>query len=45
VTVEVADGRVVTTASAEVPPPGGLLSFLPPAHVHAVAVAATEDGS
>ena len=44
VTVEIRAGRVTSTASAEVAPPGGLLSFLPSAHVHAEAVAATESG-
>jgi Flp pilus assembly protein TadG len=42
VTLRVQAGRAVATASADVPPPGGLLSFLPPAHVHAEAVATTE---
>ena len=42
VTLRVQAGRAVATASADVSPPGGLLSFLPPARVHAEAVATTE---
>ena len=37
------DGHVVSTASDSVAPPGGLLSFLPAAHVHAEAVTAAEE--
>jgi Flp pilus assembly protein TadG len=36
------NGQVVATASDEVSPPGGLLGFLPSAHVHATAVTAAE---
>jgi Flp pilus assembly protein TadG len=43
VTVVARDGEVVSTASGSVSPPGGLLSFLPAARVHAEAVAASED--
>lgn len=45
VTVVARDGEVVSTASVSVSPPGGLLGFLPAAHVHAQAVAASEDSS
>jgi Flp pilus assembly protein TadG len=41
-TVAERDGEVVSTASDSVAAPGGLLAFLPAAHVHAEAVAATE---
>jgi Flp pilus assembly protein TadG len=43
VTVVARDGEVVSTASDSVAPPGGLLSFLPAAHVHARAVTAAEE--
>lgn len=42
VTVVHQEGEVVSTATDSVAPPGGLLGFLPAAHVHAEAVAATE---
>ena len=42
VTVVERDGDVVATASDYVAPPGGLLAFLPAAHVHAQAIAARE---
>jgi Flp pilus assembly protein TadG len=42
VTVVKRDGDVVSTASDSVAPPGGLLAFLPAAHVHAQAIAAAE---
>jgi Flp pilus assembly protein TadG len=42
VTVTVADGTAVATASGDVGPPGGLLGFLPEVHVHARAVTAAE---
>jgi Flp pilus assembly protein TadG len=42
ITVVVRDGEVVSTASTSVEPPGGLLGFLPAAHVHAEAVTAQE---
>lgn len=42
VTMSVSDGDVVATASDVVAPPGGLLGFLPVAHVHAQAVTAAE---
>ena len=45
VTLVARDGNVVSTATASVAPPGGLLAFLPAARVHAQAVAATEDSS
>lgn len=42
-TVVTRNGHVVSTASDSVAPPGGLLSFLPAAHVHAEAVTAAEE--
>lgn len=42
VTVVARDGEVVSTASDFVAPPGGILAFLPSAHVHAQAVAVAE---
>jgi Flp pilus assembly protein TadG len=42
VTVVTRDGEVVSTASDLVEAPGGLLAFLPAAHVHAEAVTSTE---
>jgi Flp pilus assembly protein TadG len=45
ITVAERDGRVWATASGSVEPPGGLLGFLPPVHVHAAAVAAVEGPS
>lgn len=42
ITVVEADGQVRATATGSVEPPGGLLGFLPAAHVHADAVAAAE---
>lgn len=36
------DGQIVATASDTVPPPGGLLGFLPGAHVQAEAVTTSE---
>jgi Flp pilus assembly protein TadG len=42
VTMSGGDGQVVATASDTIEPPGGLLGFLPAAHVHAEAVAAAE---
>jgi Flp pilus assembly protein TadG len=42
VTVTVADGTAVATASGAVDPPGGLLGFLPEVHLHARAVTAAE---
>jgi Flp pilus assembly protein TadG len=42
VTVDTRAGDVVATASDTVPPPGGLLGFLPGVRVHAQAVTATE---
>lgn len=44
VTMSDDDGQVVATASDTIEPPGGLLGFLPTAHVHAEAVAAAEAG-
>jgi Flp pilus assembly protein TadG len=44
VTLSDGDGQVVATASDSVAPPGGLLGFLPAAHVHAEAVADLESG-
>jgi Flp pilus assembly protein TadG len=42
VTVVTSEGRVVSTATASVAPPGGLLGFLPPVRLRAQAVAAVE---
>jgi Flp pilus assembly protein TadG len=42
VTVTVADGDAVATASDDVGPPGGLLGFLPEVHLQARAVTAAE---
>lgn len=42
VTVLTADGRVVSTATGAVEPPGGLLGFLPPVRLRAQAVTAVE---
>jgi Flp pilus assembly protein TadG len=42
VVLSVHDGQVVATASDTVSPPGGLLGFLPGAHVHAEAVTSSE---
>jgi Flp pilus assembly protein TadG len=42
VTVVTRDGRVVSTATGSVAPPGGLLGFLPPVRLRAQAVAAAE---
>lgn len=44
VTVATADGEVRVTVSDVVPPPGGLLGFLPDVRVHADAVAILEAG-
>jgi Flp pilus assembly protein TadG len=44
VTLTAGGGRVVATASDEVPPPGGLLGFLPAVHVQASAVTTAEVG-
>jgi Flp pilus assembly protein TadG len=43
VVMSVHGGQVVATASDTVAPPGGLLGFLPAAHVRAEAVTTTED--
>ena len=43
VTLSDREGQVVATASDTVEPPGGLLGFLPAAHVRAEAVAVAED--
>jgi Flp pilus assembly protein TadG len=42
VTVTVADGVAVATASGDVGPPGGLFGFLPEVHLQARAVTAAE---
>jgi Flp pilus assembly protein TadG len=42
VTVTLAGGSAVATASGDVPPPGGLLGFLPHVHLQARAVTAAE---
>jgi Flp pilus assembly protein TadG len=42
VTVAERDGEVVSTVTDSIGSPGGLLAFLPAAHVHAQAVAASE---
>jgi Flp pilus assembly protein TadG len=43
VTMQKSDGQVVASVSDTVPPPGGLLGFLPGVRVHARAVTAAED--
>ena len=43
VAVRESDGQVVASVSDTVPPPGGLLGFLPGVRVHADAVTAAED--
>jgi Flp pilus assembly protein TadG len=43
VSVTVSDGLATATASGVVPPPGGLLSFLPGVRLHAEAVALSEE--
>jgi Flp pilus assembly protein TadG len=42
VTVVARDGRVISTATGSVAPPGGLLGFLPPVRLRAEAVTAVE---
>jgi Flp pilus assembly protein TadG len=43
VSVTVSDGLATATASGVVPPPGGLLAFLPAVRLHAEAVALSEE--
>jgi Flp pilus assembly protein TadG len=45
VRVSTRDGRVHVTVTGEVTGPGGIFGALPPARLHAEAVAVTEDGS
>jgi Flp pilus assembly protein TadG len=44
VVVTASGGEAVSTATAAVDPPGGLLGFLPPVSLRAQAVSATEGG-
>ena len=45
VRVATSDGRVHVTVTGEVAGPGGIFDALPPAHLHAEAVAVLEEGS
>ena len=45
VRVTTSDGRVHVTVTGEVAGPGGIFDALPPAHLHAEAVAVLEEGS